>query len=75
MDDMPKNLHDCMKILDESMDILTDLETFLEEEKEDQIIPKMKLHELYDMTEDVFQSSKLKRAETNLVKRQTGDYL
>ena len=46
-----------------------------EDEKEDELTPGMKLHELFDMTEDVAESVKLKRAEFNLVRRQTEDSL
>ena len=35
----------------------------------------MQLHDLYDMAEDVSESSKLKRAESNFMRRQTEDSL
>ena len=70
-DDLPKTLEDCFKLLDENIDVLANLEIDLEDEKEDEIIPDMKLHQLFDMTEDVSESSKIKRAEHNLVRRQS----
>ena len=71
MDDIPETIHESMKILDESMEILADLEITLQDEKEDRITPDMELHNLYDMTYDIHQSSKIKHAENNLVKRQS----
>ena len=73
-DDMPETLNECMKILDESIEILADLEIEIGDEKEDQIIPDMKLHQLYDMTEDVSHDTKIKQAETNFMKRQSNEF-
>ena len=47
----------------------------LEDEKEDKITPDMQLHQLYDMTDDVSESSKIKRAEYNLARRQADDFM
>jgi hypothetical protein len=52
---------------------LANLEFDLESEMEDELIPNMKLHQLYDLTEDVSELAKLKRAESNLMRRQTED--
>lgn len=68
---MPETLDECIKILDESIEVLANLEVDLEEDSEDQIIPNMELHQLYDMTEDVSHFSKIKHAEVNFMKRQT----
>jgi hypothetical protein len=65
----------CFKILEENVEILANLEMDLEDEKEDELVPDMKLHQLFDMTEDVSESSKIKRAELNLVRRQTEESL
>jgi hypothetical protein len=51
------------------MDILSNIEIDLNDEKEDEIVPDMQLHQLFDMTEDVSESSKIKRAEFNLARR------
>ena len=74
MDDMPKTLDDCLKILDESIDVLTNIESDLREENEDQIIPNMQLYELYDMTEDLSHFSKVRQAGINLMKRQSKNF-
>ncbi len=71
---MPDTLDECIKILDESIEVLANLEVNLEEEKEDQIIPNMQLYQLYDMTEDVSHFSKIKHAEVNFMKRQSSGF-
>ncbi len=74
-DDLPESVKECMKILDDCVDFLSDLERDLDDEKEDELAPDLKLHQLYDMTEDVAESAKIKRAESNLMRRQIGDTL
>lgn len=74
-DDFPETVKKCMKILDENVDFLSNLEQDLDDEKEDEIVPEMELHHLYDMTEDVAESAKIKRAESNLIRRQAEDAL
>ncbi|MFB5647480.1 MAG: hypothetical protein ACE5RO_05005 [Candidatus Nitrosomaritimum yanchengensis] len=71
MDDFSKTIDECLKILEENVDVLANLEMDLEDEKEDEVVPSLELHDLYDMAEDVTHTSKIKRAETNLVRRQT----
>ena len=70
MDDIPDAVKKCLDMLEESVEILANLEVDLDE-KDDELTPNMELYQLYDMTEDVSNSAKLKRAESNLVKRQT----
>lgn len=74
-DDLPESVKECMKILDDCVDFLSDLEHDLDDEKEDELAPDLKLHQLYDMTEDVAESAKIKRAESNLMRRRIGDTL
>ena len=64
----------CLKILEENIDIISDLEFTLEDEKENDLIPDLELHNLYDMTEDVAASTKLKRAESNFMRRKSEDF-
>ena len=73
MDDIPEAVKKCLDILEENVEILANLEFDLESEKEDELIPNMELHQLFDLTEDVSESAKLKRAESNLMRRQTDD--
>ncbi|MFQ5781811.1 MAG: hypothetical protein ACE5GR_01990 [Nitrosopumilus sp.] len=70
-DELPETVKKCLDILEENVEILANLEIDLEDEREDELTPNLKLHQLYDMTEDVAESAKLKRAEINYVRRQT----
>ncbi len=72
-DELPEAVKKCLDIIEENVEILANLEFDLESEHEDELTPNMELHQLYDMTEDVSESSKLKRAESNLVRRQAKD--
>lgn len=74
-EDLPESVKKCLDILEENVEILANLEHDLDDEKEDELTPDMKLHNLYDMTEDVAESAKLKRAESNYSRRQAEDSL
>jgi hypothetical protein len=74
-EDLPESVKKCLDILEENVEILANLELDLEDEKEDELTSDLKLHQLYDMTEDVAESVKLKRAEANFARRQTEDSL
>ena len=74
MDDKtPDVLKKYLDVLDENMNILSDMESALDDENENEITPDMKLHQLYDMAYDVSESAKRKRAETNFMRRQVED--
>ncbi len=73
-DDIPEAVKKCLDILEENVEILANLEFDLESERGDELTPNLELHQLYDLTEDVVESTKLKRAESNLVRRQTKDF-
>ncbi|MDH3855194.1 MAG: hypothetical protein OES27_03625 [Nitrosopumilus sp.] len=70
-EDLPEEVKKCLDILEENIDMLANLEYNLDDEKEDELTPNMELHNLYDMTEDVSESTKLKRAESNFTRRQS----
>ena len=74
-DDLPESVKKCLDILEENVEILANIELELEDEKENALVPDMELHQLYDMTEDVAESAKLKRAESNFAQRQAEDSL
>ena len=74
-DDLPESVKKCLDILEENVEILANIELDLEDQKEDELTSNLELHQLYDMTEDVAESSKLKRAEANYARRQTEDSL
>ncbi len=69
-DNFPETVDKYFKILEENIDILANLALDLEDNKEDELVPDMELYQLFDMTEDVSESSKIKRAEFNLAQRQ-----
>jgi len=72
-DDVPDTVKKCIDILDENLEILSNIEFDLNDEKNNELVPDMKLHHLYDMTEDVVESEKIKRAESKLMRRQSED--
>jgi hypothetical protein len=67
--DLGKCLDECLKILDENIDILSDIQFDLDQQKEDELVPDMQLTDLIDMTQDVANSSKLKKAEFSFMQR------
>ena len=69
-EDLFDTLEQSIRILEENVDILANLEMDLEDTKEDELEVDMKLYQLYDMAEDVSESSKIKRAQLNLSRRQ-----
>ena len=72
-DDVPDTVKKCIDILDENLEILSNIEFDLNDEKNNELVPDMKLHHLYAMTEDVVESEKIKRAESKLMQRQSED--
>ena len=74
MDELPEAIKKCLKILEENIDILSNIELDLEDKKEDEITPGLELHDLYDMTDDVAESAKLKRAEFHLMHRKAEEF-
>jgi len=69
-DDLAIDLKEFIKILDENVEILEDLEQEVKNDVEDEIEPDMDLAELIDMGDDLAESSKLRNAEENLMQRQ-----
>jgi len=69
-DDLSETVEKCLKILEENVEVLENLEMDLEDENEDELVPNLELHQLFDMIEDVSHSSKIKRAEFNLARRE-----
>ena len=72
-DELPEAIKKCIKILEENIDILSNLEMDLEDQKENELVTDLEIHDLYDMTEDLAESAKLKRAEFNLMRRNAED--
>ena len=74
-EDLPETVEKCLKILEENVEVLTNLEMDLEDENEDQLVPNLEIHQLFDMIEDVSHYSKIKRAEFNLARREAEESL
>tara|TARA_B110001454_G_C12427294_1_gene312009 strand:- start:245 stop:472 length:228 start_codon:yes stop_codon:yes gene_type:complete len=72
-DYLPDIVKKCLDILDDNLELLTNIEFDLNDEKNDELIPNLELHNLFDMTEDVVESEKIKSAESKLVRRQFQD--
>ena len=68
-DELSESIKKCLKILEENINILSNIEVDLEEQEEDELTSGLELHDLYDMTDDVAESAKLKRAEFSLMRR------
>ena len=73
-DDIPDTVKKCLDILNDNLEILTNIEFDLNDKKNDELISDMKLHNLFDMTEDVAESEKIKRAESKLIQRQSKNF-
>lgn len=70
MDNFEDDLDKCMRLLDENVEILNNIEYELDDRQEDEVVTDLELHQLYDMVEDVSTTAKLKRAESNFMRRQ-----
>ena len=73
-DDIPDTIKKCLDILDENLEIVSNIEFDLNDEKNNELVSDMKLHNLFDMTEDIVESEKIKRAESKLIRRQSEDF-
>ena len=73
-DDIPDTVKKCLDILDENLEIVSNIEFDLNDEKNNELVSDMKLHNLFDMTEDIVESEKIKRAESKLIRRQSEDF-
>ena len=67
--DLGISLDECLKILDDNVDLLSKIEYEINQQKEDELIPEMQLTDLIDMSHDVADSSRLKKAEISLIQR------
>lgn len=61
---------ECLDIIDENLDVLSDIECEIDQQKNDELIPNMQLHDLIDMTQDVADSVKIRKAEASYMRRQ-----
>lgn len=68
-DDLVTMLDECIKILDENVNVLNDIDYSLSSEKEDAVITDLTKNDLVDMAHEVSDSSRVKRAEYDFVRR------
>lgn len=68
-DDFTSVIDECIKLLDDNTDVLNDIEYSLESEKEDVVITDLTRYDLVNMAHEVADSSRIKRAESDFVKR------
>ncbi|MDE1770638.1 MAG: hypothetical protein KGI28_08830 [Thaumarchaeota archaeon] len=68
-DDLVGMIDECIKLLDENVDILNDIDYSLESQKEDVMITDLTKNDLVNMAHEVSDSSRIKRAESDFVRR------
>jgi len=69
MDNFANMLDECIRLLDENLDILNDMEHSIVLDREDTIISELTKNDLVDMAHEVADSSRLKKAESDFIKR------
>ena len=69
MDDFTKIIDECVKLLDENVDVLNDIDYSLQSEKEDVMVTDLSKNDLVDMVHDVSDSARIKKAEHDFVRR------
>jgi len=72
-DDLVDDIAESLEVLDENIEILTDIEDDLDEESEDELVADVGLYELIDMGEDVAKNAQIKKAERAFLRRQQED--
>lgn len=68
-DEISHLIDECIKLLDENVGILNDIGYSLESEKEDIVKTDLTKSDLVDMAHDVADSSRIKKAESDFVRR------
>ncbi len=69
MDEFIDMLDECVKLLDENTDVLNDIDYSLQSEKEDTVVTDLTKNDLVEMAHEVSDSSRIKKAEYNFVRR------
>ncbi len=68
-DDLRDIVEECSKVLDESINILSDVEFELDSSREDLVSTSMTKNELVDMAHEVADSIRIRKAESSFVRR------
>lgn len=69
MDEYIDMLDECVKLLDENTNVLNDIDYSLRSEKEDTVVTDLTKNDLVDMAHEVSDSSRIKKAEYDFVRR------
>lgn len=69
MEEFIDMLDECAKILDENASVLSDIDYSLQHENEDTVVTDLTKNDLIDMAHEVSDSSRIKRAEYDFVRR------
>lgn len=67
--DLSEFVKEFKKVLDDSMEILADLEYDVIHSKEDELIPITNVQELDEVTDDLSHFARIKKAESDLFRR------
>jgi hypothetical protein len=68
-DDLSDVIPECMKIFDENIDILSDIDNSLDSELADNLTPVLNKTELIDMIHEVADSARIKKAQSSFMQR------
>ena len=69
LDDFDNMIDECVKLIDENTTILNDIDYSLQSEKEDMMITDLTKNDLVDMAHEVSDSTRIKKAEYDFVRR------
>jgi hypothetical protein len=67
--DLDELVKELKKVLEDSLEILSDLDCDFVQSKEDELTPITNLHEVYEATDDITHFAKIKKAESDLLRR------
>jgi hypothetical protein len=62
-------IDELIELMDENVDILTDIEYSLESEKEDTVITDLTKNDLVNMAHEIADNFRIKKAESHFIKR------
>jgi hypothetical protein len=68
-DDFVNVLDECIELLGQNVDVLNEIDYSLQSEKEDLVVTDLTKNDLIDMAHEVSDSSRIRRAESDFVRR------
>ena len=69
MDDFINMIDECVDLLDENANVLNDIDYSLQSKKEDTVVTDLTKNDLVDMAHEVSDSTRIKKAEYDFVRR------